>query len=312
MTSLVIAEHDHASIRGATFNTVTAALKCGGEVHVLVAGANAAGAAQAAAMIRGVAKVLHADAAGFEHGLAENVAAQVVALASNYSHLLFPATASGKNVAPRVAALLDVAQISDCTRVVSADTFERPIYAGNAVATVQSGDAIKVITVRTTGFDPAAANGGSATVKSVEAVADNGSSVFQGSEIARNDRPELTAAKIIVSGGRALKDAATFQQIIIPLADKLGAGVGASRAAVDAGYVPNDYQVGQTGKIVAPAVYIAIGISGAIQHLAGMKDSKIIIAINKDEDAPIFQVADVGLVGDLFKLVPELTQKLPG
>ncbi len=310
MAALVIAEHNNAAIKGATLNTVAAALQCDAEVHVLVAGANAAGAAQAAAMIRGVAKVLHADAAGFEHGLAENVAAQVVALASNYTHLLFPATASGKNVAPRVAALLDVAQISDCTKVVSADTFERPIYAGNAVATVQSGDAIKVITVRTTGFDPAAANGGSATVQSVEAVDDNGSSVFLGSEIARNDRPELTAAKIIVSGGRALGSSDKFNDVLTPLADKLGAALGASRAAVDAGYAPNDWQVGQTGKIVAPQLYIACGISGAIQHLAGMKDSKVIVAINKDAEAPIFSVADYGLEADLFTAVPELVKSL--
>ena len=310
MAALVIAEHDNASIKGATLNTVTAALQCGGEVHVLVAGANAAGAAQAAAAIAGVAKVLHADAPGFEHGLAENVAAQVVAVSSNYGHLLFPATASGKNVAPRVAALLDVAQVSDATKVISADTFERPIYAGNAIATVQCTDPIIVITVRTTGFDPAAAHGGSATVEVLVAVDDNGSSVFQGSEIARSDRPELTAAKIIVSGGRAMGSSDKFNQVLTPLADKLGAALGASRAAVDAGYAPNDWQVGQTGKIVAPQLYIACGISGAIQHLAGMKDSKVIVAINKDPEAPIFSVADYGLEADLFTAVPELVNSL--
>ncbi len=310
MSVLVIAEHDNASIRGATLNTVTAALACGGDVHVLVAGAQAAAAAQAAAQIVGVAKVLHADAPGLDHGLAENVAAQVVAVSSHYSHLLFPATASGKNVAPRVAALLDVAQISDATRIISADTFERPIYAGNAIATVQSLDAIKVLTVRTTGFDPAAASGGSATVESLAAVADNGSSAFMGSEIAKNDRPELTAAKIIVSGGRALGSSEKFNAVLTPLADKLGAALGASRAAVDAGYAPNDWQVGQTGKIVAPQLYVACGISGAIQHLAGMKDSKVIVAINKDPEAPIFSVADYGLEADLFTAVPELIKAL--
>jgi electron transfer flavoprotein alpha subunit len=310
MTTLVIAEHDNASIKGATFNTVTAALQCGGDVHVLIAGHNAGAAAQAAARIAGVAKVLHADAAGFEHGLAENMAAQVVALAGGYSHLLFPATAAGKNVAPRVAALLDVAQISDATKVIAPDTFERPIYAGNAIATVQSLDATKVITVRTTGFDPAAASGGAAAVETVAAVADNGSSVFKGSEIAKSDRPELTAAKIIVSGGRAMGSSEKFNEVLTPLADKLGAALGASRAAVDAGYAPNDWQVGQTGKIVAPQLYVACGISGAIQHLAGMKDSKVIVAINKDPEAPIFSVADYGLEADLFAAVPELVSSL--
>ena len=310
MSVLVIAEHDNASIKGATLNTVTAAAACGGDVHVLVAGHNAGAAAQAAAQIAGVAKVIHADAAGLAHGLAENVAAQVLAIAGNYSHILFPATAGGKNVAPRVAAKLDVAQISDITKVVSADTFERPIYAGNAIATVQSSDATKVITVRTTGFDATAATGGNAAVETATAAADTGKSSYVGSEIAKSDRPELTAAKIIVSGGRALGSKEKFDEVITPLADKLGAAIGASRAAVDAGYVPNDYQVGQTGKIVAPEAYFAIGISGAIQHLAGMKDSKVIVAINKDEDAPIFQVADIGLVADLFKAVPELTEKL--
>ncbi|WP_425259738.1 electron transfer flavoprotein subunit alpha/FixB family protein [Rubrivivax sp. RP6-9] len=310
MAVLVFAEHDNATIKGATLNTVTAALACGGDVHVLVAGADAGAAAAAAAQIAGVAKVLHADAAGLNHGVAESAAAQVVAIAKAYSHVLFPATASGKNIAPRVAALLDVAQISDATKVLSADTFERPIYAGNAIATVQSLDPIKVVTVRTTGFDAAAASGGSAAVETIAAVADNGSSSFLGSEIAKSDRPELTAAKIIVSGGRALGSSDKFNEVLMPLADKLGAALGASRAAVDAGYAPNDWQVGQTGKIVAPQLYIAAGISGAIQHLAGMKDSKVIVAINKDPEAPIFSVADYGLEADLFTAVPELTGSL--
>ncbi|MDO9283515.1 MAG: electron transfer flavoprotein subunit alpha/FixB family protein [Aquabacterium sp.] len=310
MAVLVIAEHDNASIKGATLNTVTAALACGGDVHVLVAGHNAGAAAAAAAQIAGVAKVLHADAESLGHGLAENLAAQVLALASSYSHLLFPATAAGKNVSPRVAALLDVGQISDATKVVSADTFERPIYAGNAIATVQSSDAVKVITVRTTGFDAAAASGGSAAVESVAAVAASPASSYLGSEIAKNDRPELTAAKIIVSGGRAMGSSEKFNEVLTPLADKLGAALGASRAAVDAGYAPNDWQVGQTGKIVAPTLYIAAGISGAIQHLAGMKDSKVIVAINKDAEAPIFSVADYGLEADLFVAVPELVAAL--
>jgi electron transfer flavoprotein alpha subunit len=309
MSVLVIAEHDNQSIKGATLNTVTAAAACGGEVHMLVAGHNAGAAAQAAAQIAGVAKVLHADAEGFAHGLAENVAAQVLALAGAYSHILFPATASGKNVAPRVAALLDVAQISDATKVIAADTFERPIYAGNAIATVQSADAKKVITVRTTAFDPAA-NGGSAAVESVAPVAASAGSSFVSAEIAKLDRPELTAAKIIVSGGRALGSSDKFNEVLTPLADKLGAALGASRAAVDAGYAPNDWQVGQTGKIVAPQLYIAAGISGAIQHLAGMKDSKVIVAINKDAEAPIFSVADYGLEADLFTAVPELIKAL--
>ena len=310
MSVLVIAEHDNASIKGATLNTVTAAVACGGDVHVLVAGHNAGAAAQAASKIAGVAKVIHADAPGLEHGLAENVAAQVLAIASNYSHILFPATASGKNVAPRVAAKLDVAQISDITKVISPDTFERPIYAGNAIATVQSSDATKVITVRTTGFDPAAATDGSAATETSAATADTGKSVFVGSEIAKSDRPELTAAKIIVSGGRALGSKEKFDEVMTPLADKLGAALGASRAAVDAGYAPNDWQVGQTGKIVAPQLYIAAGISGAIQHLAGMKDSKVIVAINKDPEAPIFSVADYGLEADLFTAVPELVKAI--
>ena len=310
MAALVIAEHDNHAVKGATLNTVTAALQCDPEVHVLIAGANAGAAASAAAQIAGVKKVLHADGEQFGHALAENIAAQVLAIASNYGHILFPATAAGKNVAPRVAAKLDVGQISDITKVDAADTFERPIYAGNAIAMVQSIDAIKVITVRTTGFDPAAASGGSATVETLDAVADSGKSAFVGSEIAKNDRPELTAAKIIVSGGRALGSSDKFTAVLTPLADKLGAALGASRAAVDAGYAPNDWQVGQTGKIVAPQLYIAVGISGAIQHLAGMKDSKVIVAINKDAEAPIFSVADYGLEADLFVAVPELVAAL--
>ena len=310
MTALVIAEHDNVSIKAATLNTVTAAALCGGEVHVLVAGAGAAAAAQAAAAIAGVTKVLLADGPSLAHGLAEGLAAQVLALAGGYTHILFPATASGKNTAPRVAALLDVAQISDATKVLSADTFERPIYAGNAIATVQSLDPVKVITVRTTGFDAAAAAGGAAPIESVSAVADPGVSVFMGSEIAKLDRPELTSAKIIVSGGRALGSSERFGEVLTPLADKLGAALGASRAAVDAGYAPNDWQVGQTGKIVAPQLYVACGISGAIQHLAGMKDSKVIVAINKDPEAPIFSVADYGLEADLFTAVPELVASI--
>jgi electron transfer flavoprotein alpha subunit len=310
MTSLVIAEHDNAHIRSATLNTVTAAAQCGGDVHVLVAGFNAGEAAKAASQIAGVAKVLHAEGDYFAHGLAENVAAQVLAIASNYSHILFPATASGKNIAPRVAAKLDVGQISDITRVDSPDTFERPIYAGNAIAVVQSLDAVKVITVRTTGFDAAATTGGSAAVEQVTAAPAAGKSTFLGNELAKNDRPELTAAKVVVSGGRALGSSEKFTEVMTPLADKLGAALGASRAAVDAGYAPNDWQVGQTGKIVAPQLYIAAGISGAIQHLAGMKDSKVIVAINKDPEAPIFAVADYGLEADLFTAVPELTKAL--
>jgi electron transfer flavoprotein alpha subunit len=310
MTTLVIAEHDHGTLKGATLNTVTAASQLGGEVHVLVAGHHAQAAAQAAAQIQGVAKVLHADGASLAEQLAENIAAQVLSLAGSYSHILFAATASGKNVAPRVAALLDVAQISEISKVISADTFERPIYAGNAIATVKSTDATKVITVRTTGFDAAASTGGSAAIESIAAVADSGLSRFVGSELAKSDRPELTAAKIIVSGGRALGSSEKFNEVLTPLADKLGAALGASRAAVDAGYAPNDWQVGQTGKIVAPSLYIAAGISGAIQHLAGMKDSKVIVAINKDAEAPIFSVADYGLEADLFAAVPELVGAL--
>ncbi len=312
--ALVVAEHNNASIKAATLNTVTAALAIGAEVHILIAGHNAAAAAAAAAQIVGVTQVLHADSAQLADGLAENMAAQVLALvqdaAAGYTHVLFPATAAGKNVAPRVAALLDVAQLSDVTRVISADTFERPIYAGNAIATVQSSDAVKVMTVRTTGFDAAAASGGAAAVEVLTAAADSGKSSFVGREVTKSDRPELTAAKIIVSGGRALGSNDKFMQVLTPLADKLGAALGASRAAVDAGYAPNEWQVGQTGKIVAPQLYRACGISGAIQHLAGMKDSKVIVAINKDAEAPIFSVADYGLEADLFVAVPELVQSL--
>ena len=312
MTVLVIAEHDNASIKGATLNTVTAALACGaGDVHILVAGHNAGPAAQAAANIAGVAKVIHADSDAHAHALAENLAAQVLAIAGNYSHILFAATAAGKNASPRVAAKLDVAQISEISKVVSADTFERPIYAGNAIATVQSTDATKVITVRATGFDAAPLSPqATAAIETVATVADSGKTAYKGSEIAKNDRPELTAAKIIVSGGRALGSAEKFDEVMTPLADKLGAAIGASRAAVDAGYAANDLQVGQTGKIVAPQLYIAAGISGAIQHLAGMKDSKVIVAINKDPEAPIFSVADYGLEADLFTAVPELVKAL--
>ncbi|SIQ56165.1 electron transfer flavoprotein alpha subunit apoprotein [Janthinobacterium sp. TND4EL3] len=309
MVALVIAEHDNATVKGSTHHTVTAAAQCGGDVHVLVAGSNASAAAAAAAQIAGVTKVIVADAPYFADGLAENVAEQVLAIAGNYSHILAPATAYGKNILPRVAAKLDVAQISEITKVDSPDTFERPIYAGNAIATVQSGDKVKVITVRTTGFDAAAATGGSAATETVAAVGDNGKSAFVGRELAKSDRPELTAAKIIVSGGRGMGSAENFH-ILEPLADKLGAAMGASRAAVDAGFVPNDWQVGQTGKIVAPSLYIAVGISGAIQHLAGMKDSKTIVAINKDPEAPIFAVADYGIVGDLFEIVPQLVKEL--
>jgi electron transfer flavoprotein alpha subunit len=310
MSALVIAEHDNASIKPATLNAISAARACGGDVHVLVAGHQAASAAQAASKVVGVSKVLHADSQAFSHGLAENVAAQVLALAADYSHIVFAATAAGKNVAPRVAAVLDCAQVSDVTKVFAPDTFERPIYAGNAMATVQSADAKKVLTVRTTAFDPASPEGGSASVESVTATADAGSSSFVSSEIAKLDRPELTAAKIIVSGGRALGSAEKFNEVMTPLADKLGAALGASRAAVDAGYAPNDWQVGQTGKIVAPQLYVACGISGAIQHLAGMKDSKVIVAINKDPEAPIFSVADYGLEADLFTAVPDLVKQL--
>ncbi|MFM0004840.1 FAD-binding protein [Paraburkholderia dipogonis] len=305
MTNLVIAEHDNASIKAATLNTIAAAQKIGGDIHVLVAGHNAQAAADAAAKIAGVSKVLLADAPQLEAGLAENIEATVVNIAKDYTHILAPATAYGKNITPRIAAKLDVAQISDITAVDSPDTFERPIYAGNAIATVQSADPIKVITVRTTGFDPVAAEGGSASVEKIEAAADSGISSFVSREVTKLDRPELTSAKIIVSGGRGLGNGENYTKVLEPLADKLNAALGASRAAVDAGFVPNDYQVGQTGKIVAPQLYIAVGISGAIQHLAGMKDSKVIVAINKDEEAPIFSVADYGLVGDLFAVVPD-------
>jgi electron transfer flavoprotein alpha subunit len=309
MVALVIAEHDNASLKGSTLHTVTAAAKCAGEVHVLVAGSNAGAAAAAAAKIAGVTKVLHADAAYFADGLAENVSEQILAIAGGYTHILAPATAYGKNILPRVAAKLDVAQISEITKVDAPDTFERPIYAGNAIAYVQSSDKVKVITVRSTGFDAAAAEGGSAAVETVAAAADFGKSAFVGREVAKSDRPELTAAKIIVSGGRGMGSADAFK-ILEPLADKLNAAMGASRAAVDAGFVPNDWQVGQTGKIVAPSLYIAVGISGAIQHLAGMKDSKVIVAVNKDPEAPIFSVADYGIVGDLFEVVPQLVKEL--
>jgi electron transfer flavoprotein alpha subunit len=309
MVALVIAEHDNASLKGSTHHTVTAAAQCGGEVHLLVAGSNCGAAAEQAAAIAGVTKVLVADAPYLADGLAENVAGQVLALAGAYSHILAPATAYGKNILPRVAATLDVAQISEITKVDAPDTFERPIYAGNAIATVQSSDKVKVITVRGTGFDAAPASGGSAAIENVAAVADSGKSSFVGRELAKSDRPELTAAKVIVSGGRGMGSGENFK-ILEPLADKLGAAMGASRAAVDAGYVPNDWQVGQTGKIVAPTLYIAVGISGAIQHLAGMKDSKTIVAINKDPEAPIFSVADYGIVGDLFEIVPELVKAL--
>ena len=310
MAALVIAEHDNAHVKGATLNTVSAALRCSAEVHLLIAGHEAGGAATEAARISGVARVIHADAPGLAHGVAENVAALVEILAASYTHLLFPATAGGKNVAPRVAAKLDVGQVSDITKVIAADTFERPVYAGNAIATVQSLDAIRVVTVRTTAFDPAAASGGAATVQAIDAVAVANAASFIGSEIARNDRPELTAAKIVVSGGRALGSSEKFDEVLTPLADKLGAALGASRAAVDAGYAPNDWQVGQTGKIVAPQLYIAAGISGAIQHLAGIKDSKVIVAINKDPEAPIFSIADYGLEADLFVAVPHLVKLL--
>ena len=308
MSVLVIAEHDNTQLKGATRNVVAAATQIGGDVHVLVAGANAAAVAAEAANIAGVSKVLLAESPALADGLAENVAEQVLALAGDYTHIMFAATASGKNVSPRVAARLDVAQISEIIAVDSPDTFQRPIYAGNAISTVQSSDAVKVITVRTTGFD-AAAEGGSAEVQSVTAVASAGLSTFLGREVAKSDRPELAGARVVVSGGRGMGSAENFK-ILDPLADKLGAALGASRAAVDAGYAPNDWQVGQTGKIVAPQLYVAIGISGAIQHLAGMKDSKVIVAVNKDSEAPIFGVADYGLVADLFQAVPEIVSAL--
>ncbi len=306
MAILVIAEHDNASLKSATLNTVTAAAKIGGEIHVLVAGAGCGAAAEAAAKVAGVAKVKVADAAHYADQTAENISALVVANAAGYSHIVAPATTGGKNYLPRVAALLDVAQISDIVGVESADTFVRPIYAGNVLATVQSADAVKVITVRTTAFE-AAGEGGAAAVEAIGASADAGNSKLVGRELTKSARPELTAAKIIVSGGRGIGNGENYTKLLEPLADKLGAALGASRAAVDAGFVPNDYQVGQTGKIVAPQLYVAVGISGAIQHLAGMKDSKVIVAINKDPEAPIFQVADYGLVADLFEVVPQLT-----
>jgi electron transfer flavoprotein alpha subunit len=311
MSTLVIADHDNQALRGATLNTIAAASKIGGEVVVLVAGSGAQAVAQAAAAVAGVGKVLHADAPQYKDGLPENLAGLVVGMASGgqYSHILATATAAGKSVAPRIAALLDVAQISEIIAVESPDTFVRPIYAGNAFATVQSKDKIKVITVRSTGFDAASATGGGASIEAVAAANDSGLSTLMGRELTKSDRPELTAAKVIVSGGRGMGSAEAFK-VLEPLADKLGAAMGASRAAVDAGYVPNDWQVGQTGKIVAPELYFAIGISGAIQHLAGMKDSRVIVAINKDEEAPIFSVADYGIVGDLFQVVPELVKEL--
>ena len=310
MAALLIAEHDNASLKDVTAKALTAALALGGPVHVLVAGSGAQAAAEAAAKLEGVGKVLLADAPAYAHALAEPMAALVVSLAGPYDAILAASTSMGKNVLPRVAALLDVMQVSDITKVVSPDTFERPIYAGNAIQTVQATDSKKVITVRTASFQATGA-GGSAAIEPVPAAADPALSSFQGENLSKSDRPELTSAKIIISGGRAMQNAENFKTYIEPVADKLGAAMGASRAAVDAGYAPNDWQVGQTGKVVAPDLYIAVGISGAIQHLAGMKDSKVIVAINKDEEAPIFQVADYGLVGDLFKLVPELAAALP-
>jgi electron transfer flavoprotein alpha subunit len=310
MAALVIAEHDNATLKNATLNTITAALACDGEVHVLVAGANCGGAAEQAAAVAGVTKVLVADAPWLGAALPENLAALILTLAPNYGVIAAPATASGKSVMPRVAARLDVSQVSEITKVISPDTFERPIYAGNAIATVQSGDSIKILTVRTTGFDAAAAFGGKALVERIEAPADAGKSRFISREVSKSDRPELSGAKIVVSGGRGLGSGENYRAVLEPLADKLGAALGASRAAVDAGFVPNDYQVGQTGKIIAPQLYFAVGISGAIQHLAGMKDSKVIVAINKDPEAPIFQVADYGFVGDLFEAVPQIVQQL--
>lgn len=309
MSTLVIAEHDNGSLKGATLNTVTAAQALGADIDILIAGAGCDGAAQAAAAIPGIGKVLVADNAAYEHQLAENISLLVAELGAAYDNIVAPATANAKNTIPRVAALLDVAQISEIVSVESADTFKRPIYAGNVIATVKSADAKKVITVRATAFDPCPAEGGSATVEAVGAVHDAGISAFVGEEVAVSDRPELTAAPIVISGGRGMQNGENFK-LLEGIADKLGAAIGASRAAVDAGFVPNDMQVGQTGKIVAPDLYIAVGISGAIQHLAGMKDSKVIVAINKDEDAPIFQVADYGLVADLFDALPEIESKL--
>ncbi|MGV6874681.1 electron transfer flavoprotein subunit alpha/FixB family protein [Pseudochelatococcus sp. B33] len=309
MTTLLIADHDNGALKDGTAKALTAARELGAPVHVLVAGQNARAAADAAAKLEGVEKVLLADDAIYAHALAEPLAALVAGLAEGYKAIVSPSSSSGKNVLPRVSALLDVAQVSDVTKVVSPDTFEHPIYAGNAIETVQTTDAKQILTIRTAAFK-AAGEGGSAPVEAVAVAADPAVSQFKGEEVAKSERPELTAAKVIVSGGRALGSAEKFQEVIAPLADKLGAAIGASRAAVDAGYAPNDWQVGQTGKVVAPDLYVAVGISGAIQHLAGMKDSKVIVAINKDEEAPIFQVADYGLVGDLFKVVPELQQAL--
>ena len=309
MSVLVVAEHDGSELKPATLNAVAAGAAIGGDIDILVAGEGCGAVAEAAAKVAGVAKVRVADAAEYANGIAENIAPLVVALAEGYEHLLAPATTSGKNIMPRVAALLDAQQISDISGVVSADTFERPIYAGNAIATVQSADAKKVITVRITAFDPVAAEGGSAVRENVDATGDAGLTSFLGAETTKSERPELTAARIVISGGRGMQSGDNFE-LLERIADKLGAAVGASRAAVDAGFVPNDYQVGQTGKIVAPELYVAVGISGAIQHLAGMKDSKVIVAINKDEEAPIFQVADYGLVADLFQAVPELDEAL--
>ena len=310
MAVLVLAEHDNKTVKKATLNTVAAAHKVGADIHVLVAGHNAAAAAGEAAKVAGVKKVLHADAPHLGEFLAENVAALIVSLGKNYSHILAPATSTGKDVMPRAAALLDVQQISDISGIENADTFVRPIYAGNALATVKSKDAIKVITVRTTAFDAVSPMGGNASVEQISAPPDSGLSSFVSREVSKSERPELTAAKIIVSGGRGMGSGENFTKVLEPLADKLGAAMGASRAAVDAGFVPNDWQVGQTGKIVAPDLYIAVGISGAIQHLAGMKDSRVIVAINKDEEAPIFQVADYGIVGDLFQVVPSVVEEL--
>ncbi len=310
MAVLVVAEHDHRTIRKATLNCVAAAQKLGAEIHVLVAGHNAGEAAKAASQIAAVKKVLHADAAHLGDFLAENIAALIVGLAKSYSHLMAPATSNGKNIMPRVAALLDVQQVSEIVAIDGADTFVRPIYAGNALATVKSKDPLKVVTVRTTAFDAVAATGGSAQIESVNPPADSGLSAFVSREVAKSERPELTSAKIIVSGGRGMGSGDNFTKVLEPLAEHLGAAMGASRAAVDAGFVPNDWQVGQTGKIVAPDLYVAVGISGAIQHLAGMKDSRVIVAVNKDEEAPIFQVADYGVVGDLFQIVPQLVEEL--
>jgi electron transfer flavoprotein alpha subunit len=310
MAILVVAEHDQKSVRKATLNALTAAQKIGGDIDLLVAGHGAGEAAKAAAQIPGVRKVLHADAPHLADFLAENIAAVIISVSKYYSHILAPSTSNGKNILPRVAALLDVQQISDIVAVESADTFVRPIYAGNALATVKSKDPIKVITVRTTGFDAASSTGNSSQIEKIEAPSDTGLSSFVSREVSRSERPELTSAKVIVSGGRGMANGENFTKILEPLADKLGAAMGASRAAVDAGFVPNDWQVGQTGKIVAPELYIAVGISGAIQHLAGMKDSRVIVAINKDEEAPIFQVADYGIVGDLFQIVPTLVEEL--